>query len=1001
VTSTQTLRLPSGGRIDRSRPIGFKFNGRALHGYAGDTLASALLANGVQTVARSFKFHRPRGVLSAGCEEPNALLRVSHGGTVLPITRATLQPLLPGLEASSENCYPGVDFDLGRVLDLTHPLWPAGFYHKTFKWPRWEVYERFVRRAAGLGTVPEGRDPARYFEHNLHCDVLVVGGGAAGIAAALEAGRAGTRVVVLEQEPEFGAALEPDTTVAGAPAETWLAAALDELARLPAVRLMPRTLAAGYYDHNVLTALDHSSAEHEGGRVERYWKIRAREVVLATGAIEQPLVFGYNDRPGMLLASAVRRYLQRHAVAAGRRVLVATNNDDAWRTAFVLHDAGVAVAGIVDCRERPAERLQAAAAARGLPVHTASLVVESRGRPAVHCVAIARLTSDGRALQGRRRWIDCDAVAMSGGWNPTVHLYSQAGGEVAYDEQLACIVPVRCRQRVRIVGAANGEFGVDAAIESARVAGREAAQDACGPAGAGYAAGRLSDSPREARREHRGETNGIRAVRRAPGVRSNRQWVDFQHDVTVADIELAVRENYVSVEHLKRYTTTGMAVDQGKTSNLNALALLAELTRRPVGSVGTTTFRPQYLPVTMGAIRGGASGALYAPVRELPLRERHLELRAQLDDYGGWRRPACYPRNRETREQAIEREMLAVRRRLALFDGSPLGKIEVRGPGAATFIDRVYVNNMRSLPVGRVRYGLMINENGIVIDDGVCARLGEEHYLLSTTSGGADRISQWLEEWHQGEWPELELVMLPVTTQWAVLNLVGRRARTVLETLPGDIDFSAGALPHMHVRSGTLDGLPARVQRVSFTGELSYEIAVPAASAAALWTRLMQAGVPHGIEPVGVEAWVRLRIEKGYLHVGADTDGTTNPLDLGFAQVVRQKRGDFVGRRSLERVHDRRSDRRQLVGIEPVEPSHVFVAGAHIVTGDGRARRSEGFVTSACHSPVLGRTIGLALLERGAARLGERVTVFESGRTAVARVVSPVFYDAEGIRLDG
>jgi sarcosine oxidase subunit alpha len=1000
MTSTQRLRLPAGGRIDRSRPIKFRFNGRTLAGYAGDTLASALLANGVRTVARSFKFHRPRGVLSAGCEEPNALLNVSHSGTVLPITRATLQPLVPGLEAASENCYPSVDFDLGRVLDLTHPLWPAGFYHKTFKWPRWETYEALVRRAAGLGTVPAGRDPARYFEHNLHCDVLVVGGGAAGLAAALEAARAGVQVAVLEQDVEFGAALDPGTALGDSVAASWLDAALSELARHPNVRLMPRTLAAGYYDHNVLTALDHSSVEHGDGRVERYWKIRAREVILATGAIEQPLVFAHNDRPGILLASAVRQYLQRYAVAVGRRIVVATNNDDAWRAAFAWQDAGLEVAAIVDCRERPAERLQGTAAARGLAVHPASLVVDSRGRPSARSVAIARLAPDGCALETRPRWVDCDAVAMSGGWNPTVHLYSQAGGEVAYDEQLACIVPVRCRQRVRIVGAANGEFDLAAAIDSAREAGREAAHDVRAPA-TQCGAGSVLEPAREVRRDHRTTNLGIRAVRRAPGVRSNRQWVDFQHDVTVADIELAVRENYVSVEHLKRYTTVGMAVDQGKTSNLNALALLAELTRRPVASVGTTTYRPQYLPITMGAIRGGASGALYVPVRELPAHGRHVELRAQFDDYGGWRRPACYPRERETREQAIEREMLAVRRRIALFDGSPLGKIELRGPGAAAFIDRVYVNNMRTLPVGRVRYGLMANENGIVIDDGVCARLATDHYLVSTTSGGADRIAQWLEEWHQGEWPDLELVMLPVTTQWAVLNVAGQHARAVLETLPGDIDFSANAFPHMHVRTGTLDGLAARVQRVSFTGELSYEVAVPARAAAAFWERLMQAGAPHCIEPVGVEAWIRLRIEKGYLHVGSDTDGTTNPLDLGFARVIEQKRGDFIGRRSLERAHDRRSDRRQLVGLEPVAPTELFVAGAHIVTGDGAARRSEGFVTSACHSPLLGRTIGLGLLERGAVRLGELVTVFERGRTAAARIVSPVFHDAEGARLDG
>jgi sarcosine oxidase, subunit alpha len=693
----------------------------------------------------------------------------------------------------------------------------------------------------------------------------------------------------------------------------------------------------------------------------------------------------------------VRQYLHRYGVTAGANVLVATNNDDAWRTAFDLDDAGVAVAGIIDAREHPAEALLADADRRRLTVRTGAVVTTTRGDPGVRAAAVQELSPDGASVHGRARWITCDAIAMSAGWNPTVHLYSQAGGQVRYDERLGCVVPVQCRQRARVVGAANGEFAADAAVASGEEAGRAAASDAQVLA----ESSRYLSPPRQARTDRRGESFGVRTVRRAPIATTARQWVDFQHDVTVADIELAVRENYTSIEHLKRYTTLGMSVDQGKTSNLNALTLLAELTGRSAADVGTTTFRPQFLPVTMGAIGGSAHGEIYAPTRRLPLHERHEVLRAEFDDYGGWRRPALYVRVGEAREQSIEREMLTARRALALFDASPLGKIEIRGPDAAEFVDRLYVNNMRSLLPGRVRYGLMLNENGIVIDDGICARLAADHFLVGTTSGGAERIAAWLEDWHQGEWPDLRLVMLPVTTQWAVVNIVGQQARCVLQQLKGDIDFSSTAFPHLHVRTGQLEGDVARVQRVSFCGELSYEIAVAAQRAEGLWTKLMTLGAAHGIEPIGVEAWVRLRIEKGFLHVGSDTDGTTNPLDLGLGPLVDRKPGDFIGRRSLLRPHDRRGDRRQFVGIEPIDESAVFAAGAHIVTGDGDSRRSEGFVTSACRSPILGRSVGLALLERGSARLGQQVTIFDAGRTAMARIVTPSFYDPTGARMNG
>lgn len=984
-------RLAQGGRIDRTRTVSFRFNGRPLTGFAGDTLASALLANGVGVVARSFKFHRPRGILSAGVEEPNALVRVEIDGAVIPLVRATLQPLVEGMSVTSENCFPSVDFDLGRMFDFTQALWPAGFYNKTFKWPSWRVYEGFIRRAAGLGTLPTGEDRARYYHHNLHCDVLVVGGGVVGLAAALAASRAGARVALIEQDRELGGHLLSERAqVEGQPAAQWIDAVANELARLPNVRVMRSTLVAGYYDHNVLTAIDHSDVGHPSGRIERFWRIRAKEVVLATGAIEQPLVFAHNDRPGILLAAALRGYLNRFGVAVGRRVVIATNHDDAYRTAFDLHDAGVSVAAVVDVRAEAGTWVEAGIRQRQLPVHRNSVIVDTRGSPVVTAVAVAELGADGRSLQGAHEWIACDAVGMSCGWNPTVHLYSQAGGKVRYDAVLAGLVPEGCRQRVRIVGAANGEFAIDAAVASGERAGNEAA----------HAASFGWPPPVAVARDHRGENFGIRPIRRSPG-RAQRQWIDFQHDVTTADIELAVRENYVSVEHLKRYTTNGMAVDQGKTSNLNALALLAQFTGREIENVGTTTFRPQFMPVTLGAIAGGAQGELYVPSRHMPAHAWHMRNGAQMEDYAGWQRPAYYLRSNETREQAIEREVRTVREALGLFEGSPLGKVEVRGRDAGGFLHRIYMNNMTSLQPGKVRYGLMLNENGIVIDDGVCACLAPDHFLISTTAGNADRIAAWLDEWHQCEWPQLDVLILPVTTQWAVLTLAGARARELLQALSADIDFTAVAFPHMNLRAGHIAGRPARVQRVSFTGELSYEVSVPATEALSLWQEIMQRGAALGIGAVGVEAWLVLRLEKGFMHVGVDTDGTTNPLDLGFARIIDKKSADFVGRRSLLRAHDRRSDRRQLVGLEPLTPADTFVAGAHLVTGSGTAQRSEGFVTSAAHSPTLGRVIGLGLLERGHARTGETVTVFDTGRRAQARVVEPTFFDAKAERMNG
>jgi sarcosine oxidase subunit alpha len=957
MTGSQTYRLENGGLIERGRPLTFTCNGRRFTGYAGDTLASALLANGVRVVGRSFKYHRPRGILAAGVEETNALFRIDSGVLSVPLVRATMQPLVDGLSATTENSWPSIGFDFGRVLDFTHWFWPAGFYNKTFKWPSWHWYEGLIRRSAGSGRLPTGPDASEYFQHNLHCDVLVVGGGQAGLREALAASREGARVVIVELETRLGGSLRYERgEMDNMPALQWLERAVAELGHAGNVRVLTSTLVTGYYDHDVLVAVDRSQADDPTRPVERLWKIRAQRVVLATGAIEQPLVFANNDRPGIMLAGAVRRYLAEYAVTVGREVVVATNNNDAYLTAFDLHAAGVQVPVIVDARVAPAPELAREAASRRLEVIGNAVIVDTAGTRGVREVHVRTLAGDGRSLDGAVRAIRCDALAMSGGWSPTVHLYSQAGGKLRYDELQACFVPDRCAARVSVVGAANGDFG---------------------------------------------RPLGIRALSRTPSGPSNRQWIDFRHDVTAADIELAARENFSSVEHMKRYTTTGMSIDQGKTSNLSAMALLAEQTGRTIAEVGTTTFRPMYSPVSMGALSAGINGDRYAPRRLMPTHGWHAAHGADFNDYGSWQRPACYPRPGESRDAAIEREVRATRNAIGLFDGSPLGKIEVKGPDAAEFLNRIYVNNALTLKPGQVRYGLMLSENGIVIDDGVFVCMASEHYLVCTTSGGADRIAMWMDEWHQCEWPELRVVLSPVTTQWAVLTLAGPKSRELLTSIESDIDFSVETFPHLSFRAGRLAGDPVRVQRVSFSGEVSFEVSVPARRGESLWETFMAGGQSLGIEPIGVEALMVLRTEKGFLHVGSDTDGTSTPLEVGFAGIVAKKQRDFVGRRSLTRPSVQRPDRRQFVGLEPINAADRLVAGSHLVTSAGGKRRSEGFVTSACLSPTLGKSIGLGLLERGFSRQGELVTVFDEGRSFEARVVAPSHYDPTGERMNG
>ena len=997
----QRYRMVTGGRIDRGQVVDFTWNDQRLQGYAGDTLASALLANGQHLVGRSFKYHRPRGILAAGAEEPNALVQLETGARTQPNLRATQVELYPGLRAESQNCWPSVGFDIGAINDALSRALPAGFYYKTFMQPEgwWQrVYEPLIRRAAGLGRAPDRPDPDTYDKMHVHCDVLVAGGGPAGLAAALAAGRTGARVMLIDEQAEFGGSLlARKAEVDGSDGWQWLAQAVDELAAMPEVRLLPRTTVAAYFDHNYLTALERVT-DHLGPRAggerprQRLWKIRAGRVVLATGAHERPLVFRNNDLPGVMLASAAQAYANRYAVRAGERALVFTNNDDGWAAANDLSDAGLACV-IVDARGEVPAALRLETGRRGIEVITGHAVLGAHGGRRVAGVRICGLDEEG-GLRGTPRDLRCDLVAMSGGWNPVVHLFSQSRGKLRWDAGLACFVPGDSVQQERSAGACAGTADLAACLAEGHAAGREAASKCGFRRGAGRA-------PKAAV----GGRGPLRPLWLVPSI-SNRpaskHFVDFQNDVTAADVMLAAREGYQSVEHLKRYTTTGMGTDQGKTSNVNALAILSQALHQDIPATGTTTFRPPYTPVTFGALAGRDIGDLADPVRGTAIHAWHVARGALFEDVGQWQRPWYYPENGETLEQAVARECRAVRAKVGILDASTLGKIDMQGPDAAEFLDRIYTNGWKKLAVGRARYGLMCKEDGMVFDDGVSVRLAEDHFLMHTTSGGAARVLGWLEEWLQTEWPGLRVYCNSVTEQWATASLSGPHARALLAELCTDVDLSPAAFPFMSLREGTVAGVPARIVRVSFTGESAFEVNVPAAYGMAVWTALFNAGQKHGITPFGTETMHVLRAEKGFIIAGQDTDGTVTPYDLGLGHMVATHK-DFIGRRSLSRADTLRRDRKQLVGLLTDKPHEVLPEGAQVVEQPHHETPVPmlGHVTSSYYSANLGHSIALALIKGGHSRMGTRVHVQLAGRSVRCTVVATQFYDPDGSRMHG
>jgi heterotetrameric sarcosine oxidase alpha subunit len=990
---SQPDRLPTGGRIDRARPLKFTFDGRDYEGFAGDTLASALLANGVRLIGRSFKYHRPRGILTAGSEEPNALVELRTGARREANTRATTSELYDGLEAASQNRWPSLKFDVLSINSLFSPLFVGGFYYKTFMWPAplWEkLYEPLIRRAAGMGRAAVTPDPDTYDKAHAFCDVLVIGGGPAGLAAAQSAARAGARVILCDEDFELGGRLLSEKQlIDGASAADWAGTVTAELEAAADVKIMRRTQVFGTYDGGVCGAVerigDHLAEPAPHMPRQRLWKIVARKVVLCAGAVERQLVFGGNDTPGVMTASGVRTYLNRFGVAPGKCAAVFTTSDDGWRTAADLAAAGVKVAAVIDARGTAPEALRAAVEQAGTRI-----VMNGCVRDALGGTALKKIEVVGGA--GEQLSFDVDLLAVSGGWNPQVGLATHLGSKPAWSEEVHAFVPGQTPPEMTVAGAAAGRFALADCLADGAAAGAAAAT-ALGLKPASIPAPRAE-----------AEAVAISPLWRVKGAH-HKAFVDQQHDVTDKDIELAAREGYKSVEHLKRYTTLGMATDQGRTSNLNGHALMAELTGRSIPETGTTLYRPPHLPVAIGVLAGSHRGQHFRPIRNVAGHAWAAARGAVFIDAGQWKRPQWFPLPTETDWlQSVTREVEGVRGRVGVCDVSTLGKIDVQGPDAAAFLDRLYVNTFSTVAVGKARYGVMLREDGLVMDDGTAARLAPDHYVVSTTTANAARVMQHMEFARQVLWPELDVQTVSVTEQWSQYAVAGPRSRELLEHLfGGAVDVSDAALPFMGVREFDFAGARCRLFRVSFSGELAYELAVPARFGAAALEALMAAGETLGVVPYGTEALGVMRIEKGHVG-GGELNGTTTVGDLGLGRMMSTKK-DCIGRVAAGRPGLVDPGRPTFVGFRPVDTTKRLRAGAHFLPLGvaAVAEHDQGHMTAVAYSPVLKGWIGLGLLRNGPSRIGERVRAYDPlrGEDTEVEICSPIFVDPEGSRLHG
>jgi sarcosine oxidase subunit alpha len=971
------MRIAGKGLIDRAKPVSFTFDGKPYQGFKGDTVASALLANGVKVVGRSFKYHRPRGVLTAGSEEPNAMIQVIGAANQTPNVRATMQELFEGLTTRSQNRMGSLRFDLLAVNDLMAPFLSAGFYYKTFMWPRafWErIYEPAIRRAAGLGSLSGRHDEGHYEKAFAFCDLLVIGGGPTGLMAALTAGRAGADVILADEDSRLGGRLISNgETIDGAPGLDWVAAAEAELAALPNVRVMRRTTVTGAYDDGVFAALErvalHKPARPDVPR-ECFWRITARRTILASGALERPIAFPMNDRPGIMMASAVETYLHRYGVVPGQRVTLFANNDGARASARALMAAGVQVAAILDSRTN-------ASAVEDCPVYLGARITDTAGRH-----GLTRI--EGHHAGGEFK-LETDLLAMSGGWNPTLHLTCHMNGRPRWSDEIAAFVPAEgAVPGLTAAGSANGTFTTHGCL----AAGHEAAKAALGDLGLNPGKAALPKAE--------GLPYAIEPLWAVEG--KGRAWLDFANDVTTKDVKQAAVEGYASVEHMKRYTTQGMAPDQGKNSNVGALAVLADATGRGIPQTGTTTFRPPYTPVSIAAMGAGGRGAGFAPQRFMTSDQASRDRGAPMIEAGLWYRPSYFPKPGETTwQESCDREVAMVRSAVGVADVSTLGKIDIQGRDAARFLDLVYANTFNTLPVGRVRYGLMLREDGYVLDDGTTARLGENHFLMTTTTAAAGLVMRHLDFIHQTHCIDWDLRFISVTESWAQFAVAGPKSRALLNAV---LDQPIADFPFMACGPVTMGGIKARLFRISFSGEEGYEIAVPTRFGESLFRDLVAKAETMGGGPYGMEALNVLRVEKGFI-THAEIHGRTTAFDIGMEKMISPKK-DCIGKAMAARPGLNGPERQQLVGLKVVVGTPPC-SGAHLFTqGDTVGReQSQGYITSFAHSDLMCACLALGFLTNGRARHGEKIRIVDHlrGLDLLAEVCDPVFHDKEGEKL--
>lgn len=994
-------RISGYGKLSPTKQISFTFDGKPLQALEGDTLASALLANGIHLMGRSFKYHRPRGILASGAEEPNALMDISRDNARRqPNVRASVQEVFDGMKAESQNRFPSLAFDVGAVNDGLGRFLPAGFYYKTFMWPRkaWDkLYEPIIRSAAGLGKSPDEVDPDKYANRFAHRDIIIIGAGAAGLQAALTAAKSGLQVMLVDENAELGGALlsDSDVRINRKSGRDWVEAVEAELRGMDNVTILTRTTAFGYYAQNMISLVERVSdhlATPEADLVrERLWQVRSGRVILATGAIERHLVFADNDRPGIMLASAGREFLHKYGVTPGQNIGVYTACDSAYYAAFDLKRAGVSIVAIIDCRERVDSELLSRANDLDIMVRTGQAVKSTSGRLRVKSMSVCAVNSGGVGVE--KYEIDC--LLMSGGWTPSVHLFSQSRGKLAYESEKGRFVPDVYMEDCVSVGSCNGTDEMADALSEARDAAFNAVKLLGGKAAKGRAISVENACSMEGFLTGSADGAGPDDFVKA--------FVDFQNDVTAKDIRLAVREGFRSIEHVKRYTTTGMATDQGKMSNMHGLAIAAEMLGKEIPEVGLTTFRSPYTPVTFGTIINHARGDLFDVIRRTSMHEGAVARGAVFEDVGNWKRAWYFPQGDEDMHAAVNRECKITRQVAGLFDASTLGKIEVVGPDAVKFMNMMYTNPWDKLGVGRLRYGIMCREDGFIYDDGVVARMGENHFHVTTTTGGAPRVLNMMEDYLQTEFPTWKVWLTSISEQWAVLAVNGPKAREIIEPLVEGIDMSTEAFPHMSVREGKICGVPVRLMRMSFTGETGFEINVPANFGQAVWDAIWERGAPLGMTPYGTEAMHVMRAEKGYIIVGQDTDGTVTPQDAGLSWAVGKKKKDFVGIGGMRRPDLVAEGRRQLVGLRTVDGKIVLEEGAQIVDNADVPIPVPmvGFVTSSYWSECLGHSIALALVEDGFNRLGETIFIPMEDRVIAAKIVSPVFYDEQGGRVNG